>query len=64
MRRRALCPPWLSWPGTHQEASRQGAEPLKGVLRGVGAQPSLDGDLQGAGTMSRCPSKVQWHLQV
>lgn len=48
--------PRLSWMGTHQEAPRQGTEPLEGVLGGVGAQPSFDGDLWGAGTMSRCPS--------
>lgn len=36
-------------PGTHQEAPRQGAEPLEGVLGGVGAQPGLDGDLWGWG---------------
>lgn len=53
---------WASCPlvvplDTHQEAPGQGAEPLKGVLRGVGAQPSLDGDLWGAGTMSCCPGR-------
>lgn len=53
--------PRLLQPGTHQEATGQGAEPLKGVLRGVGAQPSLDGDLRGAGTMARCPGRGQWH---
>lgn len=43
--------PWLFQPGTHQESPGQRAEPLKGVLRAVGAQPSLDGDLRGAGTI-------------
>ena len=55
--------PRLSRPGTHQEAPGQGAEPLEGVLGGIGAQPSLDGDLRGAGTMSRCPPLGQRHRQ-
>lgn len=51
-----LCP--LSRLGTHQESPRQGAEPLEGVLGGVGAQPSLDGDLQGGGR--DCATLSQW----
>lgn len=52
----ALCRMGL---GTHQEAPRQGAEPLEGVLRGVSAQPSLDGDLGAVGTGSHCPSRTK-----